>query len=92
MWILPLAGAAGGGRAARAAHQLDNVGNGGVAQGREHAGDKLRCDECARDDLNVNQAWEQVWVCAYDIGKGDFRWQDIPCERDGIRRVRETSN
>ena len=56
--ILLLAGATGGGVAAGAAHHFDDVGNGGVAQVGEHAGDKLRCDESARDDLDVDRARE----------------------------------
>jgi hypothetical protein len=57
MRVLVLAGAASDGRAARSAHHLDNVGNGGVAHGREHGRDELRCDKCPLDDLHVNQAW-----------------------------------
>jgi hypothetical protein len=57
MRVLLLAGAASDGSAARSAHHLDNVGNGGVAQRREHAGDEFRGDECPCDDLYINQAW-----------------------------------
>jgi hypothetical protein len=60
--VLVLAGAASDGRAARSAHHLDHVGNGGVAHGREHGCDELGRDKCPRDDLHVNQARQQVWV------------------------------
>jgi hypothetical protein len=54
VWVLLLARAARRGGAARPAHQFDDVGDGGVAEGSEHASDEFGRDERTGSNLDVH--------------------------------------